>query len=229
MYSAYLKRSFLLPLLALSLSPSRGSVRSFQLNLSPSSSSSSRRHDILHNSALRRTVTSTTNIMSTTITSESEENIDIIPGRPTWQQTMIRIKDPIPSLKFYCDILGMTLIDKFDFPQYKFALYFVTTLPIDQQPYKLIPGTQKAHDYLWNIEGVTLELTHNYGTEDDSTNFSGYHPGNAEKDGFGHIAVNVNDVYVTTDKLLQAGYSFKKKPDEGRMKGTSFYFIFCML
>lgn len=156
---------------------------------------------------------------TTTETSSSGEDTAMIPGRPTWQQTMLRIKDPERSLKFYCDNLGMTLMDTLDFPQYKFGLYFLTTLPKDAEAYSLTPGTQAAHDYLWNYEGVTLELTHNYGTESDDT-FQGYHPGNGEKDGFGHIAVSVNDVYATSDKLLQAGFAFKKKPDEGRMKGT---------
>ena len=110
----------------------------------------------------------------------------IIPGRPTWQQTMLRIRDPAKSIPFYTDLLGFTLIDTFDFPQYNFSLYFLTTLP-KGETYTLTPGTQEAHDYLWNMEGVALELTHNYGTENDD--FEGYHPGNAERDGFGHIAV----------------------------------------
>jgi lactoylglutathione lyase len=29
------------------------------------------------------------------------------------------------------------------------------------------PGTPEAEDFLWNFNGVTLELTHNYGTEND--------------------------------------------------------------
>eukprot|EP00960_Hanusia_phi_P018707 551822-Hanusia_phi.AAC.2 len=36
------------------------------------------------------------------------------------------------------------------------------------------------------MKGTTLELTHNYGTESDAS-FK-YHPGNQEKDGFGHVA-----------------------------------------
>ena len=32
-----------------------------------------------------------------------------------WQQTMLRIKDPKKSLPFYQDILGMTLVDKYNF------------------------------------------------------------------------------------------------------------------
>lgn len=43
-----------------------------------------------------------------------------------------------------------------------------------------------------------------------------------EKDGFGHIAFNTDDVYAACVKLEKAGVSFKKKPDEGRMKGLAF-------
>jgi lactoylglutathione lyase len=134
---------------------------------------------------------------------------------------MLRIKDPLKAVPFY-ENLGFTLIDKFDFPQYKFSLYFLTTLP-EGEPYNLQPGTQAAHDYLWTLEGVALELTHNHGTESD-TSFSGYHAGNQEKDGFGHVAVNVDDVYAAADSLAEAGYRFKKKPDEGRMKGLAFVY-----
>jgi lactoylglutathione lyase len=112
---------------------------------------------------------------------------DVIPGRPTWQQTMLRIKDPAKTLPFYTDLLGFTLIDKMDFPQWTFSLYFLTTLP-EGETYDLTPGTKEAHDYLWTMEGVALELTHNHGTETDAE-FKGYHAGNEEKDGFGHVAV----------------------------------------
>lgn len=101
---------------------------------------------------------------------------------------MLRIKDPQKSLDFYCNKLGFTLIDTLDFPQYEFCLYFIThLLPGGDEEYTLTPGTQAAHDYLWTMEGTALELTHNYGTENDES-FS-YHPGNQEKDGFGHVAV----------------------------------------
>ena len=86
----------------------------------------------------------------------------------------------------------MTLIDKFDFPQYNFSLYFVTTLP-GGETYTLTPGTQAAHDYLWTMEGTAIELTHNYGTEKEG--FTGYHTGNQERDGFGHLAVRYVELY----------------------------------
>eukprot|EP00539_Tryblionella_compressa_P001126 CAMPEP_0178751402 /NCGR_PEP_ID=MMETSP0744-20121128/10510_1 /TAXON_ID=913974 /ORGANISM="Nitzschia punctata, Strain CCMP561" /LENGTH=283 /DNA_ID=CAMNT_0020405051 /DNA_START=1514 /DNA_END=2365 /DNA_ORIENTATION=+ len=109
-----------------------------------------------------------------------------------------------------------------DFPQYKFSLYFLTTLP-QGVDYTLTPGTKEAHEYLWTMEGVALELFHNHGTESDA-NFQGYHVGNQEKDGFGHIAVNCDDVYAMAEKLEDAGCSFKKKPNEGRMKGLAFVY-----
>uniref|UniRef100_A0A7S4GIX5 Lactoylglutathione lyase n=1 Tax=Eutreptiella gymnastica TaxID=73025 RepID=A0A7S4GIX5_9EUGL len=138
----------------------------------------------------------------------------------SWQQTMLRVKDPVKSLAFYRDLLGFTLLDRLDFPDMKFSLYFLTSLPPDAEPYALEPGTPEAHRYLWTYPGVTLELTHNWGTEDDE-DFA-YHPGNADRDGFGHIAVACDDVYACSAELEAAGVAFKKRPDEGRMKGLAF-------
>lgn len=86
------------------------------------------------------------------------------------------------------------------------------------------------------MEGCTLELTHNWGTESDP-NFKGYWSGNHGSDlpessplyikdgptrGFGHIAFNVDDVYATSAELENNGVKFQKRPDEGRMKGLAF-------
>jgi lactoylglutathione lyase len=132
---------------------------------------------------------------------------------------MLRIKDPTKSVDFYKNKLGMTLIDKYDFPKWDFSLYFLASLK-PGETYSIAPGTPEAHKFLWETDKVTLELTHNYNTEEDR-DFS-YHPGNKEKDGFGHIAFAVDDVYEATDELLAQGVDFKKKPDEGRMKGLAF-------
>ena len=75
---------------------------------------------------------------------ESTTTTTLIPGRPTWQQTMLRISDPEKTIPFYTDIMGMTLIDTLDFPQYDFKLLFLTTLP-KGEVYDLVPGTQEAH------------------------------------------------------------------------------------
>ena len=136
---------------------------------------------------------------STTNANNNEASSKLIPGRPTWQQTMLRIKDPKKSLDFYCNQLGFTLIDTLDFPQYDFSLYFITHLPPEEHPYTLLPGTQAAHDYLWSMEGTALELTHNYGTETQD-DFS-YHAGNQERDGFGHVAVRYEQTGVVLSPM----------------------------
>ena len=100
-----------------------------------------------------------------------------ISGKPTWQQTMLRISDPASSLSFYREKMYMTLLDQIDFPEYSFSLYFLASL--NGEPYDLTPGTDEAHRFLWSFPGVTLELTHNHGPP------STYHAGNEEGDGFG--------------------------------------------
>ena len=39
------------------------------------------------------------------------------------QQTMIRVKDPMKSLEFYCDALGFKLVMFREFPQWGFNVY----------------------------------------------------------------------------------------------------------
>jgi len=142
---------------------------------------------------------------------------------PTWQQSMLRIKDPEKSLKFYKETLGMRLLDKLDFANMGFSLYFLASVPENEVTPE--PGTAEAHRYLWSFPGTTLELTHNYGTEKQEGAI--YHPGNQpqegnRRDGFGHIAFSVPDVYESSKELEGKGVAFQKKPDEGRMKGLAF-------
>eukprot|EP00472_Partenskyella_glossopodia_P009666 CAMPEP_0197521832 /NCGR_PEP_ID=MMETSP1318-20131121/7055_1 /TAXON_ID=552666 /ORGANISM="Partenskyella glossopodia, Strain RCC365" /LENGTH=327 /DNA_ID=CAMNT_0043073969 /DNA_START=32 /DNA_END=1015 /DNA_ORIENTATION=+ len=135
-------------------------------------------------------------------------------GRPSWQQTMLRVKDPKASVQHYQGLYGMTLLDTLEFPEYKFSLYFLASIPAGVKV--PTPGTPEAHRFLWSFGGTTLELTHNWGREEP------YHPGNQKNDGFGHIAFACDDVYEASNDLEKAGVAFKKKPDEGRMKGLAF-------
>lgn len=130
--------------------------------------------------------------------------------------TMLRIKDPGPSLHFYCTLLGMRLVRKIDIAPGKFSLYFLGYLDADTE----IPeDPQAATEFAFSQRGL-LELTHNWGTEDDPE--QAYHDGNSEPRGFGHIGISVPDVEACCARLEAAGCAFVKRPDEGMMKGLAF-------
>ncbi|KZO95637.1 glyoxalase I [Calocera viscosa TUFC12733] len=131
-----------------------------------------------------------------------------------FNHTMIRVKDPKASLKFYSEVLGMELIDTMNGSD--FTLYFLA--------YDTSNGVDTAEDkakYRSGREGL-LELTHNHGTESDAS-FKGYASGNAEPGrGFGHTCISTPDVEVACARLERLGVPFQKKLTDGRMKNIAF-------
>ncbi|MFP6781708.1 MAG: VOC family protein, partial [Gammaproteobacteria bacterium] len=99
-------------------------------------------------------------------------------------QTMLRVRDPEVTIPFYRDILGMTLLTRFDFEEMQFSLYFMgylgdgETIPED--------AAERAK-WVFGLPAL-VEITHNWGTE-SAKDFVGYHDGNAEPQGFGHIGI----------------------------------------
>ena len=133
-------------------------------------------------------------------------------------QTMLRIRDPEVSLKFYQDVLGMSLLDRYDFEAMEFSLYFLGYPDAEDGA---VPADRLDRARWVFSRKALVELTHNWGTEKDDQ-FPGYHDGNAEPRGFGHIGITVPDVYEACERFERLGVSFVKRPDEGSMKGLAF-------
>uniref|UniRef100_A0A3B3Z4R7 Lactoylglutathione lyase n=2 Tax=Poecilia mexicana TaxID=48701 RepID=A0A3B3Z4R7_9TELE len=131
------------------------------------------------------------------------------------QQTMLRVKDPARSLDFYTRVLGMTLLQKIDFPSMSFSHYFLGYESKSEIPSERLERTA----WTFSCRG-TLELTHNWGSELDEK--LQYHNGNKEPRGFGHIGISVPDVSAACRLFEELGVEFVKKPDSGRMKDLAF-------
>jgi len=141
------------------------------------------------------------------------------------QQTMLRVKDPVKSLQFYCEVLGFHLVMHRDFPQWGFTVYFVA--PVDPAT---IPGTpEEQWSYCMRTPGC-IELTHNYGSEKEegkvyntgNSDSTGSTDGEKVRGGFGHLGVTVPDVYEACARFASLGCEFSKTPNSGGMKGLAF-------
>ena len=108
--------------------------------------------------------------------------------------TMIRVGDLDKSLQFYCDVLGMNLIRKKDYPSGEFTLAFV--------------------GYGKESENAVIELTHNWGVEK-------YDLG----DGYGHVAIGVDDIYDTCAKITEKGGKVVREPGPMKHGGTVIAFV----
>jgi len=141
------------------------------------------------------------------------------------QQTMVRVKDPVESLAFYCDVLGFNLVMHREFPQWEFNVYFVA-----QVDPSLIPtAPDEQWKFCMNLPGC-IELTWNYGSEKEEGPV--YNTGNSDatgsqdhqkvRGGFGHLGITVPDVYEACERFKAMGCEFTKSPNSGGMKGLAF-------
>lgn len=120
--------------------------------------------------------------------------------------TMVRIKDPIKSLKFYKDILGMKLYSKRDFPDAKFTLYF---LGYEHDPL-YIEGKENRVEQAYRQS--IIELTHNWGTENDDS-FEGYYIFGKDDSiiGFDHFSISLKDSTTFIKELESKNVKFLEK------------------
>jgi lactoylglutathione lyase len=106
--------------------------------------------------------------------------------------TMVRVTDVEQSLEFYCRKLGLKEVRRIENQDGRYTLIFLAA-PEDEH------------------EGITesaplVELTHNWDPED-------YDGGR----NFGHLAYEVDDIYATCQRLMDAGVTINRPPRDGRM------------
>ena len=94
--------------------------------------------------------------------------------------TMMRVIDLEASLNFYCNILGMQVLRRTDYPEGKFTNTFI--------------------GYGLEAEFPTLELTDNWDDKEP------YDKGN----GWGHICIETPDVYKACEDLAAAGVTITR-------------------
>merc|ERR1712113_1100774 len=120
----------------------------------------------------------------------------------------LRVKDGAQSVRFYSELMGMALTTEFTIPG-DFTNYFLMSLSGEEE--QCARGAQRSRlpFRLWQ---PALELTHNYGTETNSS-FQ-VHNGNGDPQGFGHITFLVDDVAAMCKELEARGVPFFKRPKE---------------
>jgi lactoylglutathione lyase len=129
---------------------------------------------------------------------------------------MLRVKNPEVALGFYTGVLGMKVLRKLDFPEMRFSLYFLAKVSDDTA----VPDDAGARTtWVFRQQGI-LELTHNWGTEQDPAQH--YHDGNAPPQGFGHICFSVPDLEDAVRWFDENHVVFVKRPNEGKMKDVAF-------
>lgn len=106
--------------------------------------------------------------------------------------TMVRVNDLDASLDFYCHKLGLVEIRRYDHEAGRFTLVYLAA-PNDKA------RAQKD-------DAPLIELTYNWDTEE--------YPGGRN---FGHLAFEVDDIYVTCQGLVDKGVTINRPPRDGYM------------
>lgn len=132
-----------------------------------------------------------------------------------FNQTMLRIADPVRTLDFYTRVMGMTLLKKLDFPDMKFSLYFLT----HGEDFSDISNDDSERTAQTFGRPAMLELTHNW---DDTPDNTQYHNGNSDPRGFGHIGFHVPDLEGACQRFEDLGVPFQKKLSDGKMNNIAF-------
>lgn len=106
--------------------------------------------------------------------------------------TMVRVSDLDQSLHFYCELLGLVEMSRYDNDAGRFTLVFLAA-PDD------LEGARER-------KAPMLELTYNW----DPADYDGGR-------NFGHLAYRVEDIYGLCQRLMDAGITINRPPRDGHM------------
>jgi lactoylglutathione lyase len=106
--------------------------------------------------------------------------------------TMVRVNNLDTSLKFYCELLGLKEVRRFENQGGRFTLVFLCA-PQDFE--------RAQRD-----EAPMVELTYNWDTED-------YKGGR----NFGHLAYRVENIYALCQRMMDGGVTINRPPRDGHM------------
>ena len=109
---------------------------------------------------------------------------------PKFLHSMIRVTDVDATIAFF-DLLGLKEVKRFSSEQGRFTLVYFAA-----------PGDEDAQ----------VELTYNWPPTDGSAAES-YDGGR----NFGHIAYQVENIYATCQRLMDAGVTINRPPRDGHM------------
>ncbi|HEY6254418.1 MAG TPA: VOC family protein [Xanthobacteraceae bacterium] len=111
--------------------------------------------------------------------------------------TMLRVRNLDNALDFYCNALGLKEVSRRDDEKGRYTLVFLAA-PDDAKP--LSESRQSGRG------APLVELTYNWDSEDYG-----------EARHFGHLAYEVDDIYATCERLMQAGVTINRPPRDGVM------------
>ncbi len=109
--------------------------------------------------------------------------------------TMVRARDLDETLDFYCNKLGLVEVKRYDSEAGRFTLVFLAA-PGDEVGGEGGPGRMSP----------CVEITWNWDPEE-------YTGGR----NFGHLAYEVEDIYQTCQRLMDAGVTINRPPRDGHM------------
>ncbi|WP_371194441.1 VOC family protein [Glaciecola sp. SC05] len=107
--------------------------------------------------------------------------------------SMIRVKDLDKTLHFFCELLGLVELNRYDSEKGRFTLVFLSA-PEDIE----LAEQRKA---------PLLELTYNWDNTED------YDGGR----NFGHLAYRVENIYTLCQALMDGGVDILRPPRDGHM------------